>query len=179
MTDKKRKYGTMRIHTLATSILLAALAATGCTQFCNSDDCRPEAATTTQEQILKQEQSLSVGQEARVSTENQPEPLLTVASIVVENGTLMASVVSNGCTRAEDFHIDYQYRESDGTATCNVTLVRDKPDYCRRSPAWVSVSLPWQPPESCNDLPVEFSNPVVESETLKRPSSVFRKLPDK
>lgn len=52
------------------------------------------------------------------------EPLYGVA---LEKGELVARVSSNGCTKAEDFKVVADRRES-GVA---VTLTRERPDLCR------------------------------------------------
>jgi len=86
---------------------------------------------------------------------------------------VQAQVISTGCTSAEDFEISHVATQS----ACKLTLVRIKPDYCRRAPFVVEVSVPWSAPVDCQDLPVEFTNEIVRQPEKSAVSS--KQLPDK
>lgn len=66
-------------------------------------------------------------------------------------------VLSFGCTNAADFQVEYAVEAS----RCNVTIVRTKPDHCRRAPFVAPIEIEWAIPKDCIDLAVHMQNPVL------------------
>ena len=94
-----------------------------------------------------------------------------VQTIKLSGSAVQASVVSSGCTAADDFHIEH---EMVGDA-CIATLVRDKPDLCRRAPYVTQLVFEWQPPQNCAVLDISFANPVVNLEAQLASKSLILK----
>ena len=86
------------------------------------------------------------------------KPIEPVGQISYEEGNVSATVVSTGCTASEHFEVTSELRDS----SCYITLVRTKPDYCRRVPFAVNVSIEWEPTASCETAPLVFTNPIVD-----------------
>ena len=84
------------------------------------------------------------------------EPLANVQYNGVE---VIAEVISHGCTAAEDFSVQHESVDN----VCYATVVRDKPDYCRRAPAQIKIVLKWSQPEACASLPLAFTNPELST----------------
>lgn len=100
------------------------------------------------------------------TTPNTDQEALQFASFT--EGFVRFGVRSTGCTTAEHFHIEHELQEGQ----CAVTIVRDKPDFCRRAPHVIELSLAWSPPPSCNASAVQISNPIVDlNARLKTPLS--------
>ena len=70
--------------------------------------------------------------------------------------TLTFSVISTGCTRPEDFVVET--RSVDGR--CHVSILRIRPDRCRRAPYRVTLTRPWHPVSGCLDNLV-LANPMA------------------
>ncbi|MDB3936506.1 hypothetical protein N9383_07320, partial [Granulosicoccus sp.] len=75
-----------------------------------------------------------------------------------EANAVTAKVMSTGCTAPEHFEITHEVREGQ----CYLTLVRNKPDFCRRVPFAMDVIVPFTPPAACSALPVAFDNEIVD-----------------
>jgi len=90
-------------------------------------------------------------------------------------GQLQFEVVSNGCTRAADFAVEHRVSEGQ----CELTVIRTKPDYCRKAKALVDITLDWQPPADCENLDIVFANPEIsdfQSGYTRRLPSIKKKL---
>ena len=74
---------------------------------------------------------------------------------VYRSDTIRFSALSNGCTKATDFVVEQVARQG----VCEVTVVRTKPDLCRKASALIDVELEWTPPSNCAGLEVVFTNP--------------------
>ena len=81
-----------------------------------------------------------------------------VFGIAFEANAVTAKVMSTGCTAPEHFEITHEVREGQ----CYLTLVRNKPDFCRRVPFAMDVIVPFTPPAACSALPVAFDNEIVD-----------------
>lgn len=55
------------------------------------------------------------------------DELEALYGVAVEKGELVARVSSNGCTKAEDFKVEANRRETG----VSITLTRERPDLCR------------------------------------------------
>lgn len=84
------------------------------------------------------------------------EPLYGYA---LKSGSMQITVMSTGCTRAEDFLVDV--RESSGR--CEVRIVRKQPDRCRKAPMLEHLSLQWQAPENCSERELMVVNPFRDA----------------
>lgn len=58
---------------------------------------------------------------------NDSDDLESIYAVALEKGELVARVSSNGCTKAEDFKVEANRRDS----VVAITLVRERPDLCR------------------------------------------------
>ena len=96
-----------------------------------------------------------------------------VYGIEFDGNAVMAKVISTGCTSSEHFEVVHEVRE----ARCYLTLVRNKPDFCRRAPFAMDVIVPFTPPAACSALPVAFDNEIVEFQDKSTPSSTQRQPP--
>lgn len=80
--------------------------------------------------------------------------------------TLRFNALSNGCTSSEDFRIDTRIDTPIGTigedASCLITIIRTKPDLCKKATEPVSIEINWAKPENCLDLPLVNANPLLE-----------------
>ena len=85
---------------------------------------------------------------------DKPEAL---SAVRFDGSAFHAGVLSFGCTSSSDFIVEHKIIESQ----CWVTLVRTKPDLCRRAPMIAELSVPWSVPESCNELDLVVTNPVL------------------
>ncbi len=85
---------------------------------------------------------------------DKPEAL---SAVRFDGSAFHAGVLSFGCTSSTDFIIEHKIVDSQ----CRVTLVRTKPDLCRRAPMIAELSVPWSVPEACNELDLVVTNPVL------------------
>ncbi len=99
----------------------------------------------------------------------QPE---RVGSISYDGSNVLATVISTGCTSSEHFDVISQMEET----RCLVTLVRNKPDYCRRAPFAMDISVAWDAPSQCDTDVLEFTNPVVEFSQMGKQREPTRQL---
>lgn len=89
-------------------------------------------------------------------TDMRLEPLYGYA---LKSGSMQITVMSTGCTKAEDFLVDV--RESSGR--CEVRIVRKHPDRCRKTPMLEQLSLTWQAPEKCSKRELVVVNPFRDA----------------
>ncbi len=74
-----------------------------------------------------------------------------------DGNTVVAEVISHGCTRNDDFNVDYSIDENQ----CKIRLTRVKPDLCRRAPMLQTIKVQWQAPAECESLPIVLLNPIL------------------
>ena len=86
-----------------------------------------------------------------------------LVSLQLNEHRLSVGVVSTGCTRVEDFTI--QYHESD--EACEVAVYRTRRDLCRRRPFILKVELPFSPPKHCEGKPLRWLNAIEQQGELK------------
>lgn len=137
---------------------------------CAADGLLPneqEQAGNANEQV----ESLSSKEtEMKPSAENPiVEP---VENITFDGNSIVASVTSTGCTTSEHFEVKSVVQDS----VCEVTLLRNKPDYCRRAPFSVEVSVPWEPEANCAIDTLVFANPVFDGDSGKAKREITRQL---
>ncbi len=82
-----------------------------------------------------------------------------VGFVSYDGNEVSFSATSTGCTRVEHFHIEHEVQEG----VCQVTVIRDKPDRCRRAPFIANFSVPWEPPQACQATEVVFTNPIIDT----------------
>lgn len=85
---------------------------------------------------------------------NNPEP---VSGFKFDGNTIVADVISHGCTRNDDFRIEHVVSQNQ----CMLVVTRIKPDFCRRAPMLQTINVEWQVPAECQSLPIVLSNPVL------------------
>lgn len=105
--------------------------------------------------------------DSAIASENSPANTLAIApAIALEkisgltyNGTELSLVVnSHGCTKAEDFIVEYQTKNN----ICLVTVQRIKPDHCRKAPHAVRINIAWEKPKACGNTALVIANPLLE-----------------
>jgi len=112
-------------------------------------------------------------QAAKTTTELAPvdkykdETLESISRVEFNGETLAFTVISNGCTRAEHFSV----KENIVDGQCQLTIVRDKPDFCRRAPLSVDLSISWQPSDACESKEIIITNPLLTTWRGKLPRS--------
>lgn len=112
------------------------------------------------------------GTSMAVNTSPTGEQSEKVGRISYDDAVINASVVSTGCTLSEHFKVEHDVRGG----ICHVTLVRTKPDYCRRAPFMIDIAIEWVRPAECESLMLEFTNPIVDLVRSTSKSSA-RQLP--
>lgn len=93
------------------------------------------------------------------------ESLESISQVVFDGETLGFTVISNGCTRAEHFSV----KEDIVGEQCQLTIVRDQPDFCRRAPLPVDLSISWQPSNACGSKEIIITNPLLATWQGKLP----------
>jgi len=73
--------------------------------------------------------------------------------------TIRASLISHGCTSSTDFNVEHESE----AGMCRVSIMRSKPDLCRRAAFVVNVELDWSLPDDCVDLNVTLANPLLKT----------------
>lgn len=82
-----------------------------------------------------------------------PVRIATLKSIAVEDGKLVFSAKSHGCTNSEDFRLLL-----DGP---DLMVIRINPDLCRKMPQWKQYALPLNDPELREWHELYVSNPMA------------------
>ena len=92
-------------------------------------------------------------------------------SIEIGRDSLSITVISTGCTSAEDFTVESSERGDHG----ELAIYRIKPDYCRRAPMPVTLTLQWENTTGTDPGSLQVVNPVLRhspsSTTILRPST--------
>lgn len=83
-----------------------------------------------------------------------------VANVTVNQHNVLATVVSNGCTSAQDFTVQYELVNDQ----CRVSIVRTKPDYCKRAPMAVDLRIASSLPSDCVGAEMIVINPELKIE---------------
>lgn len=96
--------------------------------------------------------------------QKKSENSIEALSEVSFNGdTIRATVISNGCTHSDDFQVAHDVING----MCQVSVIRTKPDLCRRVPFEANIELSWTPPSDCAGLPVTLANPLLVTPSSK------------
>lgn len=80
-----------------------------------------------------------------------------ISAVEFDGEKIKLSVLSFGCTNAADFQV--QHAVSDNR--CNITIVRTKPDFCRRAPFVANIEIEWSLPKDCTDMTLQINNPIL------------------
>jgi hypothetical protein len=83
--------------------------------------------------------------------------LESVDDIHYDGAQVSARVMSNGCTSSEDFHVEHAVLDG----VCQVTIVRDKQDFCRMMPDVMQVKIEWEQTAECSNNKLNFLNPLL------------------
>lgn len=86
-----------------------------------------------------------------------------ISGLGYDGEILSFTVISNGCTRVEDFQVDHNIADNQ----CLATIVRTKPDLCRMASSPVEIAIRWERPADCEGLAITFQNPLLEVHSLK------------
>lgn len=82
------------------------------------------------------------------------EPML---EYLIADNKLTAKVHSTGCTKKEDFKLELL----NNTGNCQIKVYRIKPDFCKKMPFPVTITLPIQDADQCKGI--ELLNSLVQS----------------
>ena len=74
---------------------------------------------------------------------------------VFDQDSIRFSAVSNGCTTSSDFIVEHVVNNGQ----CELTVLRAKPDLCRKASSFVDIELTWALPDNCAGMEVVFLNP--------------------
>lgn len=110
---------------------------------------------------------------AKQKTEVEKQMIVEpVKNPLYDAGKIRFTAISNGCTAAADFQVEHAVNGN----ICELTLVRSKPDYCRKASAPVDLELEWLLPVGCAGLQIVFQNPELDDAKLSpgRPLSDAR-----
>lgn len=136
-------------------LLCVLLAASGCTAGGSPSGSPVEGAVKPS--------NTSVGSEAvRVRDKLKKVEPANVGSISYDGTHVLATVVSTGCTSPEHFEVVSQMNET----SCLVTLMRNRPDFCRRAPFVMEVSVAWELPAGCEREALVLTNPIVDMDRI-------------
>ncbi len=76
------------------------------------------------------------------------------------NGKVIARVISNGCTRADQFSISHQINKN----SCVLNVNRDAPDLCKRASFVSQIEIDWPMLEECQSREIDFANPSLSAD---------------
>ena len=82
-----------------------------------------------------------------------------VSAFVFTDDNIQASVISHGCTSSNNFVVQHEINNDQ----CVVSIVRTKPDLCRRAPFIADINIAWSLPASCESHQLVLANPVLET----------------
>jgi len=85
------------------------------------------------------------------------QQLESINNPLYENERVLFSAVTNGCTKSADFMVEHEVIDG----RCELTVVRIKPDYCRKASSIMEIELEWSLPSACADAEVYFLNPEI------------------
>lgn len=91
---------------------------------------------------------------------------------VYEGNIISFSTLSNGCTTSTDFVVEYAVQ----AGACELTVVRTKPDYCRKASALIDIELEWSLPANCAGLDIVFTNPEFGNLTHNQPARSLERI---
>lgn len=151
---------------LATALVwLTACAANACLDA----DCSAPASAAPGPAALDTERATVTQSE---DTSTRLEPLQYIA---IDGDTINFGAQSTGCTLAEHFHIEHHAHDG----RCEIAVIRDKPDFCRRAPQVADLNLIWERPANCDADAVHISNPIVDLKGRFAKASPSRSLPNR
>lgn len=94
-------------------------------------------------------------------------PVLPAAAVPPEklgahydSGQIIAQVISNGCTRADQFSVSHVVSENN----CVLSIQRDTPDFCKRASFVQQIEIIWPLIEECQDRAIVFANPPLSDD---------------
>ena len=154
----------MRLRLLVACLLCVGFTLSACLETAAVSESRTDESQTDRSQA----DNVSRSKEA-----TQVKDAERVYGIAFEGNAVTAKVISTGCTSSEHFEVRHEVQEGQ----CYLTLIRNKPDYCRRAPFAMDVVVPFTPPATCSALPVAFGNEIVDFEDKSAPSSTQRQPP--
>lgn len=96
---------------------------------------------------------------------NEAQSIEALSAVSFTGDHIRANVISHGCTQSDDFQVQHEVING----MCQLSVVRSKPDLCRRAPFVAEIQIAWTQPSDCADLPVVISNPLLvttDSNTL-------------
>lgn len=80
-----------------------------------------------------------------------------ISAVEFDGEKMTFGVLSFGCTNADDFVIEHKVSDN----SCAITIVRTKPDLCRRAPFISTIEIEWSMPEDCIDFAMHIKNPIL------------------
>ena len=191
----------MSMSVMFVTIVLALLMSACSSNQCQSDSCASVTPSTTPSDVSYDDSTVDdspEGQEtvsafkaraakntpgiltSEIQAEEAPKILAVsavvdaeqVQSIAYDGAAVVAKVISTGCTSDEHFEVYQEVRDG----SCYLTLMRNKPDYCRRAPFVMDVTVPWTLTEDCSTLPVVFGNELIDLQKKSTVPSSQRQL---
>lgn len=160
----KRKCIDMTPRFLLLAVLTGSLSACAQLPWSNAGDSPAELTPQHQANHPGSDNTMK-DQTPLDATESAATSPLEPASFIEYNGnSILANVISTGCTSSADFHIEYTMVENQ----CQISIVRDKPDFCRRAPFTKQVQVDWNLPAECANTPLVLTNPPLDESQDER-----------
>ena len=93
-----------------------------------------------------------------------------ISNAVYDGESVTVTVISHGCTKASHFALEHRVVNGQ----CELSVVRTKPDLCRRAATPITVGIAWTAPAECAELPLVFANPVLTLQNRAAPLQIER-----
>ncbi|ASJ76531.1 hypothetical protein [Granulosicoccus antarcticus] len=126
---------------------------------CVTDDCQQDMQEP-QDKVIKIMEDNTTKNDLTVAGKpsDGADALEPASDMSYSDGLISARVMSTGCTMDKDFHIEHIVKDN----ICQITIVRDRQDMCRKVPESIEVSIAWEKPLECNEADLEFMNPALK-----------------
>lgn len=98
--------------------------------------------------------------------------LEALANIVYDDENLSFNAISTGCTTSDSFRVEHVVKNG----VCHASIIRDKPDHCRRVPFLADLNIAWSKPEECQSADLQFENPIMSETEMSTEKTLQRTL---
>lgn len=90
----------------------------------------------------------------------------TLKRIGIKENHINIRVNSTGCTKSNDFIVNSEIKNNH----CLVTIIRIKPDLCKRATYEIDLVINWNKNSACSLNKIEILNPLSNLPTNKSPA---------
>ena len=117
----------------------------------------PKKVVDNQSGDAANDQDTVVRENTAMTMSADQSALVPVANVRVEQDQVIATVISFGCTSAEDFTVEHAVLNN----RCELSIIRTKPDFCKKAPMPVELSIATSIPDLCLQGEVVITNPAM------------------